>query len=132
MSEVKHTSLPWKMVSAPNFDNGYVYTSIQPVNVDEDTMKPLAMAGGEYHVCRMSHTAAEWRFSYHRENAAFIVRACNSHYELLEALRQCASEIGEWSRPKSSNGMTSVSVDHPLMRAQAKAYEAIAKAGGRA
>ncbi|MDI6838064.1 MAG: hypothetical protein QMD99_20435 [Rhizobiaceae bacterium] len=88
MSERKHTALPWKMVSEPHFDNGLVYTSIQPVNVDEEAMKPLAMMNGEYHVCRMSHTAAEWRFNYHRANAAFIVRACNSHYDLLEALRQ--------------------------------------------
>lgn len=131
MSDIKHTALPWKMVSAPNFDNGLVYTSIQPVTVDEEAMKPLAMANGEHHVCRMSHTAAEWRFSYHRANADYIVRACNNHYQLLEALRECALEIGEWSRPKSSNGMTSVNADHPLMRAHAKAYEAIAKAEGR-
>lgn len=93
MTEVKHTPLPWKMVSAPNFDNGNVYTSIQPVKVHEETMKPLAMANVEHHVCRMSHTAAEWRFSYHRENAAFIVRACNSHYELLDALKALSSAV---------------------------------------
>ena len=79
MSETKHTPTPWKVVSAPNFDNGMVYTSIQPVNVDEDAMKPLAMMNGEYHVCRMSHTAAEWRFNYHRANAAFIVTAVNAY-----------------------------------------------------
>ncbi|NOV17849.1 hypothetical protein E5S70_17500 [Ensifer adhaerens] len=89
MAEMKHTPLPWKVVSQPNFDNGNVYTSIQPVNVDEEAMKPLAMMNGEFHVCRMSHTAASWRFDYHRANAAFIVKAVNAHDALLEACR-CA------------------------------------------
>lgn len=38
-------------------------------------------------------------------NAAFIVRACNSHYELLEALEKCRalfSEIrNDWTDPRS-------------------------------
>jgi predicted nuclease with TOPRIM domain len=45
-------------------------------------MKPLAMMNGEFHICRMSHTAAEWRFNCHRANAAFIVEAVNSHEDL--------------------------------------------------
>ncbi len=81
MSDIKHTPLPWRAVSEPHFDSGLVYTSIQPVKVDAETMKPMAMMNGEYHICRMSHTAAEWRFNYHRANAAFIERACNSYYE---------------------------------------------------
>lgn len=85
----KHTALPWKVVSEPHFDNGNVYTSIQPVNVDEEAMKPLAMANGEFHICRMSHTAAPWRFNYHRANADFIVKAVNSHFDLIEALDAC-------------------------------------------
>lgn len=79
-----HTPTPWKVVSKPHFGSGLVYTSIQPVTVDEEAMKPLAMMNGEYHVCRMSHTAAEWRFNYHRANAAFIVKAVNA-YDLLTA-----------------------------------------------
>lgn len=93
MGEVKHTALPWKVVSAPHFDSGLVYTSVQPVNVDEEGMKPLAMANGEFHVCRMSHTAAPWRFNYHRVNAAFIVEACNSYYETKAALAAKDADI---------------------------------------
>jgi len=78
----EHTPTPWKVVSVPHFDSGLVYTSIQPVNVDEEAMKPLAMANGEYHICRMSHTAAEWRFNLHRANAAFLVEAVNSYASL--------------------------------------------------
>jgi hypothetical protein len=93
MSEMKHTALPWKVVSEPHFDNGNVYTSIQPVNVDEEAMKPLAMMNGEFHVCRMSHTAASWRFLYHRDNAAFIVKACNSYYQNRAAIAIKDAEI---------------------------------------
>ncbi|TAV89275.1 hypothetical protein [Rhizobium leguminosarum] len=93
MTDRKHTALPWKAVSEPNFDNGLVYTSIQPVNVDEEAMKPLAMMNGEFHVCRMSHTAASWRFNYHRVDAAFIVEACNSYYETRDALSAKDAEI---------------------------------------
>lgn len=66
----------WKSVSEPDFSNGFVYTSVQPVIPDEEAVKHLAMMNGEYHVCRMNHTAAERRFSYHRRNAAYIA-ACN-------------------------------------------------------
>lgn len=90
-----HTNLPWKVVSYPHFDNGNIYTSIQPVNVDEEDMKPLAMANGEFHVCRMSHTAAPWRFEYHRANAAFIVEACNSFYDSQEAIAAKDAEIAK-------------------------------------
>ena len=114
MSEMKHTPLPWKMVSASNFENGNVYTSIQPVNVDEYAMKPLAMMNGEYHVCRMSHTAAECRFNYHRANAAFIVTACNSHYDNIatiaalkaenERLREALEKIHGFARSCEHDG----------------------------
>jgi hypothetical protein len=97
MYSLDHTPTPWKVVSAPNFDNGLVYTSIQPVNVDEEAMKQLAMANGEYHVCRMSHTAAGWRFNYHRANAAFIVEAVNNHQRLVDevAFWEAAHEKGD-------------------------------------
>jgi hypothetical protein len=80
---------PWKAVSDANFDSGLVYTSVQPINIDEEAMKPLAMANGEYHVCRMSHTAAPWRFNYHRANARYIA-ACNpvAMREVLALARQ--------------------------------------------
>jgi hypothetical protein len=98
MSEIKHTPTPWKVVSDPHFDSGLVYTSIQPVTVDEVAMKPLAMMNGEFHICRMSHTAAEWRFNYHRANADFIVEAVNSHEGLTaerDRLREAFDRRGE-------------------------------------
>lgn len=105
--DAKHTSLPWKVVSAPHFDNGNVYTSVQPVNVDEEAMRPLAMASGEFHVCRMSHTAAPWRFNYHRANAEFIVKACNAYYENqaeIARLRDALSRILGYDRNYYDNG----------------------------
>ncbi|MEX2739958.1 hypothetical protein AB3480_00665 [Rhizobium mongolense] len=48
--------------------------------------------------------------------------------DLLEALKSAAAVIGDWSR---ANGMTSLSLYHPLMVAQRAMYAAIAKAEGR-
>lgn len=75
MSEIKHTPGPWKAVSVPNFENGLVYTSVQPVEPDPATMRHLLMAGGEYHVCRMTHTAAMHKVEMHRANARLIAAA---------------------------------------------------------
>lgn len=125
MSEVGHTQLPWKVVSDPHFDSGLVYTSIQPVDVDEEAMKPLAMANGEHHVCRMSHTAAPWRFSYHRANAEFIVRACNAHYELLAGIKRLSDVYdGIWA--KMSDGEMEI-----VREAWAAVEASVAKAEGR-
>ncbi len=62
MPEPKHTPLPWK-----DDAGGHINT---------DELKPKAVASTNSH----SNT----RFPH---DAAFIVLACNSHYELLEALR---------------------------------------------
>lgn len=76
MSEtVKHTPGPWKAVRDHNWDNGFTYVSVQPVTADPDTMRPLLMANGEYHVCRMSHTAAMHRVNLHYANARLIAAA---------------------------------------------------------
>lgn len=61
-------------------------------------------------------------------NASLIAAAP----ELLDALKSAAAAIGDWSRPTGANGMTSASLDHPLMKAQRAAYDAIAKAEGGA
>ncbi len=88
---------PWKCVSEPNFDSGLVYTSVQPVNVDDEAMKPLAMANGEYHVCRMSHSAAPWRFNYHRKNAQYIAAvnpvAIAELLSTLEIIREASANL---------------------------------------
>lgn len=51
--------------------------------------------------------------------------------EMLAALRKAADAIGDWGRPKGSNGMTSAPPDHPLMEAMRVAYAVIEKAEGR-
>lgn len=118
-SEAKHTPGPWKAVIAPNFGNGYIYTSIQPTTVDPDNMAHLAMANGEYHVCRMTHTAALHKAELHRANAEFIVRACNAHDEMLAALKAANDKL----RSVLFGGD-----DHPLVAAS---DAAIAKAEGQ-
>ena len=66
---------PWKHVETIAFHTGLTYTSVQPVDPDPDKMRPMLMASGEYHLCRMSHTAAQHAIAIHRANAAFIAAA---------------------------------------------------------
>lgn len=59
-------------------------------------------------------------FGEKEADAAFIVRACNSHYELLEALQWLAREADKWS-----------GAIEPPPPALANAWTAIAKVEGR-
>lgn len=63
---------PWKAVSEPNYENGYVYTSVQPERPDPEALRHLLMASGEHHVCRMTHTPMERKFRHYRVDAAHI------------------------------------------------------------
>lgn len=55
-------------------------------------------------------------------NAAFIVRACNSHYQLVESLREAIEEM--WDRDHSS--MDRIQFE----RANASLFAALSQAGG--
>ncbi len=55
-------------------------------------------------------------------NAAFIVRACNSHYQLVSALREAIEEL--WDRDHSS--MDRIQFE----RANASLFAALSHAGG--
>ncbi|NHT75898.1 hypothetical protein G8E10_09420 [Rhizobiaceae bacterium CRRU44] len=75
MADVKHTPGPWKVVSSVSFESGLTYVSVQPEHSDAERDKPLAMANGEFHVCRMSHTAARHRITLYEANARLIAAA---------------------------------------------------------
>ena len=117
-----HTPTPWKVVSLPHFDSGLVYTSIQPVNVDEEAMKPLAMVNGEYHICRMSHTAAEWRFIYHRANAEFIVTAVNSHASLLARIAELEEALEPFALISSEGVVRPTTTGYATVTTQAEYF----------
>jgi hypothetical protein len=70
-----HTPGPWKMVSKVHFETGLTYVSVQPETPDAERDRPLAMANGDYHVCRMSHTAAQHRINLYEANARLIAAA---------------------------------------------------------
>lgn len=121
----KHTPTPWKVVVEHSFANGYYYTSIQPVDVDLDTMEHLRMANGEHHVCRMTHTTLSRKFDLFREDAEFIVTAVNAHEELLAALKGVLVQIKETSAWDDANN----GEDDAMVAAVSMAERAIAKAG---
>jgi len=106
---MSRTPLPWKVVSAA------ACAEIEVFEIAEvSEMRVIPAAGG-------------WPIAgTPEEDAAFIVRACNSHYELLEALRDM---LGGWKYIRSFHGdLYGVGWD----RAQGKAEAAIAAAGDKA
>lgn len=72
--ETKHTPLPYKVVTGG--DN---------IDVQADSRKHIARCGRRW--------SAKESFEKANANAEFIVRACNSHYDLLEA----AKLLGEYA-----------------------------------
>ncbi len=90
---IKHTPGPWKAVSSVNFESGLTYVSVQPEHSDAERDKPLAMANGEFHVCRMSHTAAWHRIALHEANAGLIAASP----ELLEVVKAFIAEITDYA-----------------------------------
>lgn len=79
--EIKHTPLPWKMdgdgfdsVAARDFGtDGYCIFSVDDDGCYKDG------------ICDLLNIVDD---AESQANAEFIIRACNSHYELLEALKQ--------------------------------------------
>jgi len=71
---VEHAALPW---STAHSASGYV--------VNADSISDKADEQGIFALSRPSEEC--------EANAAFIVKACNSHYELLEALREAHIEL---------------------------------------
>ncbi|MGV1682882.1 hypothetical protein [Sphingopyxis sp. NJF-3] len=60
-------------------------------------------------------------------NAAFIVRAVNSHYELLEALKACRLELDHCQRQLAAHGQTGAPNDS-VSRALAGSAAALSRA----
>lgn len=98
---MKHTALPWKYEGPCYTDNGGKYLSI----ITEDCANEVL---DEYGV--------------NEADAEFIVKACNSHYELLEAL----TEIHEAAKKLDANWHASPTID--LMNLGLAAKAAIEKA----
>lgn len=79
MSQSKYTPLPWKISkNEANWDSNIIY----------DALNPIAECNGIM-------LNAE-------ENAQFIIRACNSHYNLLEACKKSLYDC-EHAGPRSDS-----------------------------
>jgi hypothetical protein len=72
MTNTKHTPLPWKIHSVT--DKHHIQIRAKKAGTEFEC-SPAVLGGWD--------TSAE----ENEANAQFITRACNSHYELLEALR---------------------------------------------
>ena len=78
MSEAKHTPTPWK---------SDCFLIVAPGKTDSMS----SVYGGR----SVAHTGQGFGEGKESEaNAKFIVRACNSHYELVEALESMLSRFG--------------------------------------
>lgn len=75
-----HTSLPWKIWEDTRKETHIPYFETC-ITYDSD--------GGKI-VARINDSSGEVE-----ENAAFIIRACNSYYELLEACKELIEKSGD-------------------------------------
>jgi hypothetical protein len=74
----KHTALPWKVVAEDIGDETFIYA---PVGIKgADGFDVVSYEGG-------FTPNSEWKLDVIKANADFIIRACNSHDELVEALK---------------------------------------------
>jgi len=106
MTDRKHTALPW---------------TIDPINTDliikKDTDPYLYIADCDWQV---KYGNSEQGYTSDA-NAKFIVRACNAHYEMLEALKASLHELHDIMR----SGMSQEEYDNDPTIMQVRA--AIAK-----
>lgn len=115
----KHTPLPWAVEFRPRVHEWWIGSALKEkqrgLKIEQMTCAIKAMTGN--HV------------SEAEENAAFIVRACNSHYELLEALKEAHAEIRAWRDGLNSKNMHAAKVGAKYAD-EKQIVAAIAKAAG--
>ena len=106
----KHTPLPWKVEPIYNNKTGEIQYYIKDIN--QDTIADLYFTRS---------IDGETKFFPHpnsEANAAFIVRACNSHYELLEALKDLTDAIKDGMGKSAINLRVSLA-EEAIARAEA-------------
>jgi len=122
----KHTPLPWKMDSSsiPN------EVSIISQWSKENDVKDSATFG-DYRgsiICSMNFNDGVPTKKQAEANAQFIVTACNSYYELLEA---CKTFMREWENEENNENPENFVNNLYSKSIIAKICQAIAKAEGK-
>ena len=105
-----HTPLPW---------------AAQPLETGDDVGVSIVGSNLGGLVCASLPWPSEidsGDYSRVESNAAFIVRACNSHYQLVDALREAIEEL--WDRDHSSTDRIQFEHDN------ASIFAALSQAGG--
>lgn len=104
MTKTKHTPLPWFIMDYMDYEE-----TKQVAISDETATRYIAVLDDNDET--------------DEANAAFIVRACNNHYELLEALENAANVLAGIA----TGDLKTIDRDSPALL---KARTAIAKAEG--
>lgn len=89
MSEMKHTPLPWEVCNGIDiYPVGDIAARHYVADCDPDgaCLADMALDVGEH-----PHTDSTYEMK--KANAEFIVRACNSHYDLLDAVQRAEAMI---------------------------------------
>ena len=116
MADTQHTPVPWSIKCQEDLDpegNGYIW-AIKGKRLSEEKN----LNGGWKHYVQNPAVANS------EANAEFIIRACNSHDALLEALEAVVNDIESYCDDWNSDSPTDVTVVLPKLRT------AIAKAQG--
>ena len=116
-----HTPLPWHVVE---------YDAGDCAHYDHNGPCPGIFPDDKYDTCvihwdgfkQQYWSSANGDQRQIKANAAFIVRACNSHYQLVDALREAIEEL--WDRDHSSTDRIQFEHDN------ASIFAALSQAGG--
>jgi hypothetical protein len=136
--EVPHSPLPWHTGPTTLVGEVWIYSERYPI---AEPIGPgrewLAKVKNAFFRLRGDASPAAWKdteeirkakyWATMRANAAFIVRACNCHDDLLSALKEIVASIEEWE--VSVREIIHVDPKHGMNLTKAKA--AIAKATPR-
>lgn len=109
--ERKHTPLPWAIISPKEHEPVIAQLESDDERSCDGVRQVCEVAQGRYELLDYDEIKA---------NAEFIVRACNSHYELVETLKIAEGAI-DWIRDRVTNEGGLPAIHKHIKKALAKA-----------
>lgn len=121
-----HTPLPWIRTNGTD-----IFSSLGAKNssgiLPSSNMDGWQIADCSQGICFIGDTKVELTKEEQLSNAKFIVRACNSHYELLEACKTLIKWLEDSNLTKTMDYPWSKGVEYSMIT---EAKQAIKKAEG--